>query len=203
LKAIKMRFISSAIRAASYQRRTSMSRITIPQADQTPSASLPLLEAVNRQLGVVPNLMKLVGNSPAALEGYLSLSGALGKGTIGAKTIERIALAVAELNGCGYCLSAHSYLGSNLAKLDAAELDANRHGNSYDPKAAAALRFATQIVGTRGHVSDADLAAVKAAGYSEPEIIEIVLLVALNTLTNYVNNVAKTNIDFPEVKPFK
>ncbi len=180
-----------------------MSRITIPQADQTPSASLPLLEAVNRQLGVVPNLMKLVGNSPAALEGYLSLSGALGKGTIGAKTIERIALAVAELNGCGYCLSAHSYLGSNLAKLDAAELDANRHGNSYDPKAAAALRFATQIVGTRGHVSDADLAAVKAAGYSEPEIIEIVLLVALNTLTNYVNNVAKTNIDFPEVKPFK
>lgn len=180
-----------------------MSRIAIPQADQTPSASLPLLEAVNRQLGVVPNLMKLVGNSPAALEGYLSLNGALGKGTVGAKTSERIALAVAELNGCGYCLSAHSYLGSNLAKLDAAELDANRHGSSNDPKAAAALRFATQIVGTRGHVSDADLAAVKAAGYSEAEIIEIVLLVALNTLTNYVNNVAKTDIDFPEVKPFK
>lgn len=180
-----------------------MSRITIPQANQTPSASLPLLEAVNRQLGVVPNLMKLVGHSPAALEGYLSLNGALGKGTIGAKTSERIALAVAELNGCGYCLSAHSYLGSNLAKLDAAELDANRHGDSNDPKAAAALRFATQIVGTRGHVSDADLAAVKAAGYSEAEIIEIVLLVALNTLTNYVNNVAQIDIDFPEVKPFK
>src|SRR5574343_1358151 len=99
-----------------YPRRTSMSRITIPLADQTPSASLPLLEAVNRQLGVVPNLMKVVGNSPAALEGYLSLNGALGKSTVGAKTSERIALAVAELNGCGYCLSAHSYLGSNLAK---------------------------------------------------------------------------------------
>lgn len=180
-----------------------MSRINIPQADQTPSASVPLLEAVNRQLGVVPNLMKLVGNSPAALEGYLSLNGALGKGTLGAKTTERIALAVAELNGCGYCLSAHSYLGSNLAKLDAVEIDANRHGNSNDPKAAAALLFATQIVGTRGHVANADLAAVKAAGYSEAEIIEIVLLVALNTLTNYVNNVAQTDIDFPEVKPFK
>ena len=180
-----------------------MSRITIPNTEQTPSASIPLLDAVNRQLGVVPNLMKLVGHSPAALEGYLSLNGALGKGTIGAKTSERIALAVAELNGCGYCLSAHSYLGSNLAKLDAAELDANRHGTSGDAKAAAALRFATRIVGTRGHVADEDLAAVKAAGYSEAEVMEIVLLVALNTLTNYVNNVAETDIDFPVVKPFQ
>jgi uncharacterized peroxidase-related enzyme len=179
-----------------------MSRIAIPQADQTPPASLPLLGAVNKQLGVIPNLMKVIGHSPAALEGYLSLNGALGKGAIGAKTSERIALAVAELNGCGYCLSAHSYLASNLAKLEAVELDANRHGNSSDPKAAAALRFAIRIVGTRGHVSDEDLAAVKAAGYGEAEIIEIVLLVALNTLTNYVNNVAQTTIDFPVVNPF-
>jgi uncharacterized peroxidase-related enzyme len=180
-----------------------MSRITIPHVDHTPSASLPLLEAVNRQLGVVPNLMKVVGNSSAALEGYLSLSGALGKGSIGVKTSERIAMAVAELNGCAYCLSAHHYLGSNLAKLDAQELDTNRHGNSTDPKAAAALRFTSQIVATRGHVSNDDLAAVKAAGYSEAEVIEIVLLVALNTLTNYVNNVAQTDIDFPVIKPFK
>jgi uncharacterized peroxidase-related enzyme len=179
-----------------------MSRINIPASDQTPSASLPLLDAVNKQLGVVPNLMKLVGHSPAALEGYLSLNGALAKGAIGAKTSERIAMAVAELNGCSYCLSAHSYLGTHLAKLDAAELDANRHGTSTDPKASAAVRFATQIVGTRGHVTDADLAAVKAAGFSSVEIVEIVLLVALNTLTNYVNNVAQTDIDFPVVKPF-
>ena len=179
-----------------------MSRITIPQAAQTPSASLPLLAAVNQQLGVVPNLMKVVGNSPAALEGYLSLNGALSKGAIGAQTRERIALAVAELNGCAYCLSAHSYLGSTLAKLDAEEREANRHGHSQDPKADAALRFATRIVGSHGHVSDAELAAVTAAGYSAAEIIEIVLLVALNTLTNYVNNVAQTDIDFPEVRPF-
>ena len=79
-----------------------MTRISVPFADQTPTASLPLLDAVHKQLGVVPNLMKVVGNSPAALEGYLSLSGALAKGTIGAKTGERIALAVAELNGCAY-----------------------------------------------------------------------------------------------------
>jgi uncharacterized peroxidase-related enzyme len=156
-----------------------------------------LLDAVNKQLGVIPNLMKVVGNSPAALEGYLSLSGALGKGTLGAKTGERIALAVAELNGCNYCLSAHSYLAANLAKLDAAEIEANRRGTSDDAKAAAAVRFATQVVKTRGHVVDADVAAVKAAGFSQGEIIEIVVHVALNTLTNYVNEVAQTEIDFP------
>lgn len=178
-----------------------MSRISIPSYDQALAASLPLLDAVNKQLGVIPNLMKLVGHSPAALEGYLSLNAALTKGTIGAQTSERIALAVAELNGCSYCISAHSYLGTHLAKLDASELDANRHGTSNDPKASAAVRFATRIVGTRGHVADADLEAVKAAGFSSAEIVEIVLLVALNTLTNYVNNVAQTDIDFPVVKP--
>jgi AhpD family alkylhydroperoxidase len=121
----------------------------------------------------------------------------LGKGTLGAKTGERIALAVAELNGCNYCLSAHSYLAANLAKLDAAEIEANRRGSSDDAKAAAAVLFATQVVKARGHVVDADVAAVKAAGFSQGEIIEIVVHVALNTLTNYVNEVAQTEIDFP------
>jgi uncharacterized peroxidase-related enzyme len=178
-----------------------MNRITIPTTDQTPAASLPLLDAVKKQLGVVPNLMKLVGNSPAALEGYLSLNTALGKGMIDAKTRERIALAIAEINGCSYCLSAHTYLGKNVAKLDDAEILANRNGNSSDPKAAAAVHFAVRVALERGHVADADISAVKAAGYSNAEIVEIVLHVALNTLTNYVNEVAQTEIDFPQVKP--
>jgi uncharacterized peroxidase-related enzyme len=178
-----------------------MNRITIPTPDQTPAASVPLLEAVKKQLGTVPNLMKLVGNSPAALEGYLSLNGALGKGAIDAKTRERIALAIAEINGCSYCLSAHSYLGKNVAKLDDTEIAANRNGHSSDLKAAAAVHFAARVALQRGHVSDADLNAVKAAGYSQAEIVEIVLHVALNTLTNYINEVAQTEIDFPGVNP--
>ena len=178
-----------------------MSRIPIPTAEQTPAASLPLLEAVNKQLGVVPNLMKLVGTSPAALEGYLSLNGALGKGSVGVKTTERIALAVAELNACSYCLSAHTYLGKNVAKLDETDMAANRKGGSTDAKAAAAVLFAKRVTLERGHVADADFQAVKAAGYTDAQILEIVLLVALNTLTNYVNNVAKTEIDFPVVNP--
>lgn len=176
-----------------------MNRITLPTPEQTPAATLPLLDAVKKQLGVVPNLMKLVGNSPAALEGYLSLNGALSKGILDAKTRERIALAIAEFNGCGYCLSAHTYLGKNVAKLDDAEIAANRNGNSSDLKAAAALHFAIRVALERGHVSDADLNAVKAAGYSQAEIVEIVLHVALNTLTNYINEVAQTEIDFPKV----
>ena len=177
-----------------------MTRISIPAADQTPAASLPLLDAVNRQLGVVPNLMQVLGNSPAALGGYLNLGSALGKGTIGAKTGERIALAIAEFNRCGYCLAAHTYLGKNVAKLDDAEIAANRSGTSSDAKADAAVRFAVNVAQDRGHVSDAAVQAVKSAGHSDAEVMEIVLHVALNTLTNYVNTVAQTEIDFPVVE---
>ncbi len=178
-----------------------MSRLPTPASIETsPAAAQPLLQAVKKQLGVVPNLFRLVGNSPAALEGYLGLNGALAKGALEAPTRERIALAVAEVNGCDYCLSAHSYLGKNLAKLTDAEIAANRNGGSSDSKADAAVRFAVKLVNARGHVSDADIKAVKDAGYTDGQVIEIVLHVALNTLTNYVNEVAKTEIDFPVVK---
>lgn len=176
-----------------------MSRIAIPSYEQAPATSRPLLDGVKKQLGIIPNLMKLVGTSSAALEGYLSLNGALSKGSLGAKTGERIALAIAELNACAYCLSAHSYIAAHLAKLDDAEIAANRRGESNDGKADAAVRFAVRVAQERGHVADADLRAVKAAGYTDGQIVEIVLHVALNTLTNYVNEVAQTDIDFPEV----
>jgi uncharacterized peroxidase-related enzyme len=181
-------------------KESSMSRLPTPATIETsPAAAQPLLAAVQKQLGVVPNLFRLVGNSPAALEGYLGLNGALGKGELEPATRERIALAVAEVNGCDYCLSAHTYLGKNLAKLSEAEIAANRDGSSTDSKADAAVRFAVKLVKARGHVSDADVQAVRKAGYNDAQLIEIVLHVALNTLTNYVNEVAKTEIDFPVV----
>jgi uncharacterized peroxidase-related enzyme len=177
-----------------------MSRIPIPATtDHAPAASRPLLETVQKQLGVVPNLFRLVAHSPAALEAYVGILGALGRGALPAATRERIALAVAEFDGCSYCLSAHTYLGRNLAKLDDAEIAANRRGASSDPRAAAALRFAVEVLRTRGHVSDGDLAAVKAAGYDDAQVVEIVMHVALNVFTNYVNEVARTDVDFPVV----
>src|SRR5208282_1848908 len=144
-----------------------MSRIPTPAAiDAAPAASRPLLEAVKKQLGVVPNMFRLISNSPAALESYLGLSGALNKGALPAPTRERIALAVAEIA-------------------------ANRSGASNDPKADAAVRFAVKVARAHGHLGDADLDAVKAAGYDDAQVIEIVLHVALNTWTNYINVVAQ------------
>jgi uncharacterized peroxidase-related enzyme len=181
-----------------------MSRIPTPATiEAAPAAAQPLLQAVKKQLGIAPNLFRLVANSPAALEGYVSLSGALGKGDLPAATRERIALAVAEINGCDYCLSAHTYLGRNVAKLDDAEITANRHGASNDVKADAAVKFAVRVTNTRGHITSDDFAAVNAAGYSDAQIVEIVQHVALNTWTNYINTVGETEIDFPVVKASK
>ena len=177
-----------------------MSRIPTPASIlASPTAAQPLLAAVGEQLGSVPNLFRLVANSPAALEGYLGMMGALAKGTLPAATRERIALAVAEVNGCNYCLAAHTYLGKNLAKLSDAEIAANRAGTSTDAKADAAVRFAALVTRARGHVGEAALQAVREAGYSDAQVIEIVQHVALNTWTNYLNEVAGTEIDFPAV----
>ncbi|MGK7754160.1 MULTISPECIES: carboxymuconolactone decarboxylase family protein [unclassified Roseovarius] len=177
-----------------------MTRIALPASIETaPAAAQPLLEAVKKMLGSVPNLFRITANSPAALEGYLGLNGALAKGSLDARTREGIALAVAQINGCDYCLAAHTYLATHVAKLDEAEIAANRGGGSEDEKADAAIRFATALVNARGHVSENDVSAIKAAGYSEAEIVEIVAHVALNTLTNYLNSALDTPIDFPVV----
>jgi uncharacterized peroxidase-related enzyme len=181
-----------------------MTRIPTPATvADAPEASRKLLDAVVSQLGSAPNMFRAIALSPQALEGHLGLFGALGKGALPAATRERIALAVAEVNGCGYCLSAHTYLGRHLAKLDDAEITANRNGASNDPKADAAVRFAARVTRERGHVSDADVAAVKLAGYTDAQVIEIVAHVALNTWTNYFNEVFQTEIDFPAVAPRK
>lgn len=178
-----------------------MSRIATPATIiDAPIQSQPLLDAVKAQLGVVPNMFRLISTSPQALEGYLGMSGALGKGALPAATRERIALAVAEVNGCSYCLSAHTYLGKHVAKLDDAEMTANRSGASNDPVADAAVHFAAKLTQERGRVSEADLAAVRLAGYTDAQLIEIVQHVALNTWTNYLNVAFATDIDFPVVE---
>jgi uncharacterized peroxidase-related enzyme len=180
-----------------------MSRIATPAIADTPAPSQPLLAAVKKQLGVVPNLFRVISNSPAALQGHLDLHGALSKGTLSAATRERIAIAVAEIDGCDYCLSAHTYIGKNLLRLDDTELAANRDGASNDPKADAAVRFAATVVRKRGRVNDDDIRAVKLAGYDDAAVVEIVQNVALNIWTNYLNEVAQTDIDFPVVNTGK
>jgi uncharacterized peroxidase-related enzyme len=176
-----------------------MSRIAIPTFEQSLPAAQPFLTAVQKSLGVLPNLMKVVGHSPSSLEGYLSLSGATGKGSLSVQLRERIALTTAQYNGCDYCLSVHSYLSANAAKISQTEIDSARVGNSEDAKTDAALKFALQVLTKKGQVSDADLTAVRAAGFDDAAIVEIVTNVSLNVLTNFINNVAHTDIDFPVV----
>jgi uncharacterized peroxidase-related enzyme len=175
-----------------------MSRIAIPSRDDAPAASQAILDAVNAQLGMAPNLFRLVSISPAALTGMTSLSGALAK-ALDVKTRERLAIATAQVNGCDYCMSAHSYLGLNLARLSPEEMALNRSGASSDPKADAAVRFGAKVAETRGKVATADQDSVRAACFSDAQIIEIVAVVAENFLTNLINNVALTDIDFPVI----
>ena len=159
-----------------------------------------LYDAVKTKLGIVPNMMRVMGVAPAALEGYLNLSGALAGGVLNAKVREQIALDVAESNMCDYCLSAHTFLGNKVG-LTAIDITDARHANAADKKTAAILKLARNIVIQRGEITNTELQAARQAGISDAEIIETVANVAVNVLTNYVNRVAGTVVDFPEVKP--
>ncbi len=177
-----------------------MNQIQQIEPSQATGKNKELFSAVQGKLGIVPNLMRVLGNSPAALEGYLALSGALATGLLSGKLREQIALAVAEINACGYCLSAHTLLGGK-AGLSRDEIFAARRSSAADAKADAAIKLARTITVQHGQISDGDLQSARDAGLSDAEVIEVVEHVALNILTNYTNNVARTVIDFPEVKP--
>jgi uncharacterized peroxidase-related enzyme len=178
-----------------------MSRIpTPPTIDAAPAPTHDALRTVEGQLGSVPNMFRILANSPAALHGYLGLSAALGKGRLDARTRERVAIAVAQQNGCSYCLSAHTYLGKRVARLDDDELARNREGRSGDAKADAAVQFAVALVRERGRVGAGAIERVLAAGYDHGQLVEIITHVALNTLTNYINEALDTAIDFPVVE---
>lgn len=179
-----------------------MTRLIALPTDTATGKTKELFTAIEGKLGMVPNMMRTMGSSPAFLEGYLNLSGALSHGTLGAKTGELIALAVAEANACSYCLSAHTYIGGNLLKITEDAMISARSGRSDDPKIDAILGFAISVVTKRGIVDDADVAAVKAAGVTDGQIGEIIGHVALNILTNYLNNTANTEVDFPVVETF-
>lgn len=176
-----------------------MQRIAALNPDTTSGKSKELFNAVQAKLGVVPNMMRTMGNSTAVLNGYLSFSGALGASAIGAELAEQIALTVANANGCEYCNAAHSYIGEKLVKLDSVTIAAAREGRAADPKADAALKFSRILLEKRGKVSNDDVTAVKEAGFSEGEITEIIAHTALNIFTNYFNNAAGVVVDFPQV----
>lgn len=179
---------------------STMSRIPQVNPESASGKAKELLDAVKGKLGLVPNMTRVMANSAAVLDGYLSLSGALSKGHLRAKEREQIALTVGEVNGCDYCLAAHSTIGK-MVGLTAEQIMDSRRGTAVDPKVEALVKFARRVVDERGRVSDLDLANARVAGLDDAALAEVVANVALNLFTNYFNHVAETDIDFPKVEP--
>lgn len=174
-----------------------MSRVSIqPQA--VPAASQPLLDQIQQAFGATPNMFKAVSNSPAALQSMWGFFGALGKGTLGARLGEQLAVAIANANRCEYCLAAHTVLGQN-AGATGADMAAAQVGRSDDPRTAAALAFALKVVGQRAQVDDADFTNLRTAGFDDGQIVEIMAHVALNLFTNFINVALDVPVDFPRV----
>ena len=177
-----------------------MNRIAQLDPAQATGKAKQLLDAVQSKLGIVPNLTRVLANSPAALEGYLNFSGALAGGTLSTTVREQIALAVAEGNLCSYCLSAHTFIGGKAGLTDKEIVNA-RQTNASSDKTDAILKLALSVLVQRGEISDGALKTARATGLTDGEIVETVANVALNIFTNYINHVARTVVDFPEVKP--
>jgi uncharacterized peroxidase-related enzyme len=176
-----------------------MSRIPLIAADNTTPDRKALLDQVHQAFGATPAVFRAVANSPAALASMWGSFGALGKGVIGAKLGEKIAIAVANRNSCEYCLAAHTALGQG-AGISLDDLTAAQLGESSDPKTAAALSYALKLVNNRAQVSDADTQALRQAGFNDEEIVEIIAHVALNLFTNYINIALDVPVDFPKVQ---
>ncbi|MCP5381244.1 MAG: carboxymuconolactone decarboxylase family protein [Kordiimonadaceae bacterium] len=176
-----------------------MTRLNPINIDQAQGKSKELLTAVKKAMGATPNIFTAMTNAPAVLEGYLNFNGALSGGTLTPQLREQIALVTAGANGCGYCASAHTYLGDK-AGIKKEELTSNLSGHSSDAKTQSALSFARKLIDARGAVSETDIQSVRNAGFDDAHIIEILAHVALNTFTNYFNEAFKTEIDFPKVE---
>ena len=157
------------------------------------------IEAVQKAFGLVPNIAKMMANSPAVVQGWLDFNAALNQSAISAQVRELIAVAVAEANRCEYCLSAHTAIGK-MVGLDDNELLTARQFKSRDPKIDTALQFAHEIVVRRGELGAADVEKVRRAGYGDGEIVEIIAVVCLTIFTNYFNHIVKTEVDFPRVE---
>jgi uncharacterized peroxidase-related enzyme len=175
-----------------------VSRLPAIQTENAHGKARQLLEAVQFKLKITPNMTRVMANSSAVLEGYLSFSGALAGGSLPAKLREEIALAMGEQNACQYCVSAHTAIGK-LTGLTDGEIEQARDFQSSSAKTAAALAFARQVLARKGQVTDSDFEAVRRAGFGEGEIAEIIAHVALNVFTNYFNLAAATEVDFPKI----
>jgi uncharacterized peroxidase-related enzyme len=177
-----------------------MARTAALKPEHVPADSKPTLDKFTKNIGFTPNMMATFAQSPIAFNAWAALLGSLSK-ALDVKTRDSIGLAVSEVNGCNYCLTVHSFTAEHMAKLPAEDVILARKGHAREAKRDAAVQFARKIIESRGHVTDSDLQAVRDAGYTDANIMEIVALVAMYSLTNFFNNVFQPDKDFPAVAP--
>lgn len=173
-----------------------MTRFSLPDPEAAHPDARPVLDAAKAALGFTPNLHRLIALNPRVLSAWVALQSTLSH-TLDLKTRDAIALAVTEVNDCDYCRAAHAYGAATFSKLSAEEIQLNREGRSADAKRGAAARFAKRVAERRGKIDDEDLEAVRAAGWSDAEIVAIVAVGSQFLFTNFLNNVADTSADFP------
>ncbi|MFH2719520.1 carboxymuconolactone decarboxylase family protein [Enterobacter hormaechei] len=179
-----------------------MSRINIPAITGAEGAVAQVYSEVRKVAGGgVPNLFAALGHlSPHALSAVLNAEGVLAGASLDRKDLETVKLAVSELTGCDYCVAAHHMLGK-MAGLSPAALAGIRTGTSTgDAKRDALVGFVRTVMTTSGTLSDADVTAVKAAGFTDAQLADISLAIGLTVFTNTFNRVNDTTVDFPAVK---
>ncbi|SAK94312.1 peroxidase-like protein [Caballeronia glebae] len=175
-----------------------MARTSILTPEQVPAESKPTLDAFAKNIGFTPNMMAAFAKSPIAFNAWATLLGSLSK-ALDVKTRDSIGLAVSEVNGCNYCLSVHSFTANHMARLSADEIILARKGHATDERRDAAVQFARKVIETRGRIADADVKAIRDAGYTDANVMEVIALVAMYSMTNFFNNVFDPEKDFPAV----
>lgn len=174
---------------------THISPIAPAEVDADTAATLA---AVKAKLGMVPNLFSTLARAPAALKALLAVNDAIAGGRLSPAEREIVALAVSQANGCEYCVSAHTLLGAKAGLSAVATLQA-RAGREFGTRQGALAAFARELVEARGRISPEALARYRTTGLSDADLLEAVANAAATTLTNYTNNLARTEVDFPLV----
>ncbi len=173
-----------------------MERIKLLTTGEASPEANKILEKLSSNGNRIINIFKVMANSPAVIKTFFNIKDALKEKTISDEIEERISILLAVMNGCEYCLAAHSYSGSKI--LPEEELLLAQDGKSSDVKAQAALDFATSVMKNAGKLSDEEFQRAKNAGFSDGELLEIVAIVTINFFTNAINSVAETKVDFPK-----
>ncbi len=175
-----------------------MSRVPLIDPAQTDGSVRTSLDRIGNAFGTVPNMFRAVANSPAALQSMWGAFGAFSTGALGPALSEQLAVAVADRNGCRYCLAAHTALGLGAGVSEQGMRDA-QSVRADDPRVRALLAFAVDLVDRRGAVDADDVQRLRDHGWSDREIVEAIAQVALNLFTNYINIALDVPVDFPAV----